>query len=80
MSPRNGLKLAYTFFDYDIKALIEVKVLQKLASLASRASQICPFMKPFGQELYRMAVKAVVITILYIVNWVRNSLLSCGGS
>jgi hypothetical protein len=48
MSPRNGLKLAYTFFDYDIKALIKVKVLQKMASLASRASQICPFMKPFG--------------------------------
>ena len=58
MSPRNGLKLAYAFFDFDIRAVVKVKVLQKLASLASRASQICPFMKPFGQELYRMAAKA----------------------
>jgi len=40
MSPRNGLKLAFAFFDYDIKALVQVKVLQKLASLASRASQM----------------------------------------
>ena len=58
MSPRNGLKLAFAFFDYDIMALVQVKVLQKLASLASRASQICPFMKPFSQDLYRMAAKA----------------------
>jgi hypothetical protein len=58
MSPRNGLKLAYAFFDFDIKGHAKVKVLQKLASLASRASQVCPFMKPFGQELYRMAAKA----------------------
>ena len=58
MSPRNGLKLSYAFFDYDREAVVRVKSLQKLASLASRESQICPFMKPFGQELYRIVAKA----------------------
>jgi hypothetical protein len=49
---RNVLKALYGFFCTDVDAPITVKVLQKLASYASRYGEICRYMKPFVRALY----------------------------
>jgi hypothetical protein len=49
---KNVLKALYGFFCTDVDAPITVKVLQKLASYASRYGEICRYMKPFVRALY----------------------------
>ena len=52
ISERNILRTLYGFLNIDITAPIKVKTLQKLASWASRYSNICAYMKPFVSVLY----------------------------
>jgi hypothetical protein len=63
VTERNFLKALYGFFTVDLRGRIPVKFLQKLASWASRYSEICWYLSPF------------VHTILLICRfeWIRDS-------
>lgn len=52
ISERNILRTLYGFLNIDVKAPVKVKTLQRLASWASRYSNICVYMKPFVSTLY----------------------------
>jgi hypothetical protein len=55
MSARNGNKCLYAFFMVDTSGFVDVKEMQKLASLASRYVQICSFMIFTTQDLHQLA-------------------------
>jgi hypothetical protein len=52
VSRKNVLKALYGFLCTDVDAPITVKILQRLASWASRYGEICRFMRPFVRALY----------------------------
>ena len=52
ISRRNLLRALYLFFSTDPDALVPVKRLEQLASLASRYGQICGALRPFTRALY----------------------------
>ena len=58
MSVRNSNKCLYAFFMVDVNKNVNVKEMQKLASLASRYCQICQFMQFTTQDLHRCAAIA----------------------
>ena len=53
LSPRNTYRTLYAFLSVDFDKTIKVSAMQKLASLASRCSQINVYMKPYVMVLYR---------------------------
>jgi hypothetical protein len=52
ISERNSLRAIYIFFSVDVDKKVPVRVLEKMASLASRYSLICPVLRPFIHALY----------------------------
>ena len=52
VSRKNVLKAFHGFLSTDVDSPITTKTLQKLASWASRYSEICRYMKPFNKALY----------------------------
>ena len=62
MSVRNGNKCLYAFFMVDTSEYVDVKEMQKLASLASRYVQICGFMLFTTQDLHQMAAVADAVS------------------
>jgi hypothetical protein len=62
MSARNGNKCLYAFFMVDTSGYVDVKEMQKLASLASRYVQICGFMLFTTQDY----IKWLLSQMLYL--------------
>lgn len=52
ISRRNALKTTYGFLIVDETRKVPVRVMQKLASWASRYGKVCPLIKPFAGTLY----------------------------
>jgi hypothetical protein len=52
ISERNLLKTLHAFFDFDLKEKIELKKVERMASLASRCSQLSRAMRPYTVALY----------------------------
>jgi hypothetical protein len=53
LSRKNSLKTVYAFFGVDEGSLVEVPLLQRLSSLASRLGKICRYVCPLTRWLYR---------------------------
>ena len=57
LSHRNFLRTTYAFFFFDINAPVSLQLVQRLASLASRCSQLARQMRPFTKSLYDCAAQ-----------------------
>jgi hypothetical protein len=67
VSKRNLLKTIYVFFSFDIEGKLNLKQIERLASLASRISQLSRAMRPFTTALYALAKVDVCIWRAYLV-------------
>ena len=57
ISKHNMLKALYAFMSVDINKKVPLKVLEKLASLASRYGMLMPAFKPFVRAIYETYTK-----------------------
>jgi hypothetical protein len=54
ISRRNLLKGLYSFFSFDLDSKVTLHLVERMASLASRYAMLCPQMKPFTSQLYKL--------------------------